>query len=193
MIAFIRGTVAAYGADWVIVENSGMGWRISYPHTDTVRLNQNISVYTFMHVSENDVGLYGFESQEEEEFFLRLISVKGLGPRTAMNMLSRTNYRNLIASIEQGNVATLKSIPGIGAKTASQIILDLKGKLVQTAPEDQKYTPAVAEACDALKNLGYKQGEINLAAKVMSEQAGLKTEEYLKIGLQALMKAKMGG
>ena len=69
MIAFIRGTVAAYGADWVIVENNGMGWRISYPHTDTVRLNQNISVYTFMHVSENDVGLYGFESQEEEEFF----------------------------------------------------------------------------------------------------------------------------
>ena len=57
MIAFIRGTVAAYGADWVIVENNGMGWRISYPHTDTVRLNQKISVYTFMHVSENDVGL----------------------------------------------------------------------------------------------------------------------------------------
>ena len=110
-----------------------------------------------------------------------------------MNMLSRTNYRNLIASIEQGNVATLKSIPGIGAKTASQIILDLKGKLVQSAPEDQKYATEIAEACDALKNLGYKQGDINLAAKIMNEQAGLKTEEYLKIGLQALMKAKMGG
>ena len=193
MIAFIRGIVAAYGADWVIVENNGMGWRISYPHTDAVRLNQNISVYTFMHVSENDVGLYGFESQEEEEFFLRLISVKGLGPRTAMNMLSRTNYRNLIASIEQGNVATLKSIPGIGAKTASQIILDLKGKLVQADTKLEKYEQPVQEALEALKNLGYKPGELQTAGKVMSEKTGLTTEEYLKIGLQALVRAKLGG
>lgn len=73
MIAFIRGTVAAYGNDWIVVENSGIGWHMAYPHVENLRLNTEVSVYTYMHVSENDVALFGFESQEEKELFLRLI------------------------------------------------------------------------------------------------------------------------
>ena len=124
---------------------------------------------------------------------MRLISVKGLGPKTAMNMLMKKSYADLIGIIEHGDVAALKSMPGIGAKTASQIILDLKGKLVESSENQPKYSSAIEDALEALKNLGYKQGEINQCAKVMSEEEGLTTEQYLKIGLQYLMKKKVGG
>ena len=192
MIAFIKGKVSSYGVDWVVLENEGIGWYINYPHSDTLKLNDNVIIYTYMNVTENDVSLFGFESLEEKELFLKLISVKGLGPKTALNMLSRSNYNNLIATIEQGNVDTLKAIPGIGAKTASQIILDLKGKLVATTNNSKKYSSEINDACEALKNLGYKQGEIASAANIMSERPNLSTEEYVKIGLQHLMKKMMG-
>lgn len=191
MIAFIRGTVASYGADWIVVENSGIGWQMAYPHTGDIRLNQEISVHTYMHVSENDVALFGFDSAEEKELFMRLISVKGLGPKTAMNMLAHSGYNTVIAAIEEGNVAVLKKMPGIGAKSASQIVLDLKGKLVAAPVRSQKqaeasWPPEIADALEGLKNLGYKQGELIPAANKMSETPGLTTAEYLRIGLKFL-------
>ena len=192
MIAFIKGNVSAYGTDWLVIEQNGIGWRVYYPHTEAIHLNETIQIFTYMHITENDVSLFGFESQEEHDLFLRLISVKGLGPKTAINMLAHTTANRLIASIEQGDVNLLKTMPGIGAKTASQIILDLKGKLVQSKDSKESYSTEIHDACEALKNLGYKQGEITQAAKVMSESNSLSTEEYLKIGLQFLMKKKVG-
>ena len=192
MIAFIRGEVAAYGNDWIIVENNGIGWQMSYPHIENVRLNTEVSVYTYMHVSENDVALFGFESQEEKELFLRLISVKGLGPKTAMNMLAHSGYNKVVKAIEEGNVAALKKMPGIGAKSASQIVLDLKGRLVATPVRTQNaqvtYPQEISDALEGLKNLGYKQGELGPAANKMSETPGLTVEEYIRIGLKFLMK-----
>ncbi|MDO4520631.1 MAG: Holliday junction branch migration protein RuvA [Erysipelotrichaceae bacterium] len=191
MIAFIRGKIAAYGTDWLIIENNGMGWQMAYPHTENVRLGSEVSVYTYMHVTENDVSLFGFESQEEKELFLRLISVKGLGPRTAMNMLAHSGYNTVIKAIEEGNVAALKKMPGIGAKSASQIVLDLKGKLVAapvkpSAAPAQSYPPEIADALEGLKNLGYKPGELGPVASKMLESPGLTTAEYLRIGLKFL-------
>lgn len=192
MIAFIRGKVASYGNDWIVVENNGIGWQMAYPHVENVRLNSEISVYTYMHVSENDVALFGFESQEEKELFLRLISVKGLGPKTANNMLAHSGYSNVVKAIEDGNVAALKKMPGIGAKSASQIVLDLKGRLVaapvRTQSASQSYPKEIEEALEGLKNLGFKQGELGPAANKMSETPGLTTEQYLKIGLQFMMR-----
>ncbi|MBE6128463.1 MAG: Holliday junction branch migration protein RuvA [Erysipelotrichaceae bacterium] len=193
MIAFIRGTVAAYGADWIVVDNHGVGWQIAYPHTDRVTLQQEISVHTYMHLTENDVSLYGFESMEEKELFQRLISVKGLGPRTAMNMLTAAGYEAIVGAVETGNVAALKKMPGIGAKSASQIVLDLKGKLVAAPAAPSKaaaevYPAEIRDAMEGLRNLGYKQNEVNAAAKVMNESPGLTTAEYLRIGLRFLSK-----
>lgn len=190
MIAFIRGKVAAYGTDWIIVENNGIGWQMSYPHTADLRLNSDVSVYTYMHVTENDVSLFGFESQEEKELFLRLISVKGLGPKTAMNMLAHSGYSTVIMAIEEGNVAALKKMPGIGAKSASQIVLDLKGKLV-AAPEKAsantpQYPPEIQDALEGLKGLGFKPAELTPAASKMLETPGKTTAEYIRIGLQFL-------
>lgn len=193
MIAFITGTVAAYTVDTIIVNNQGIGWEIYYPHTDKIRLNEQVNIYTYMHITENDVSLFGFESMREKELFMRLISVKGIGPRTVMPILTKADTDTIIGSIEQGNVAFLKSMPGIGNKTASQIILDLKGKLVETEQKGKPVPAAVAEAMEALKNLGYKTAEINSAANVMNEKPGLTTEEYIRMGLQFLMKKKLGG
>ena len=188
MIAFVSGQVVSYGADWVIVDNHGMGWYINFPHTANLRLHQEVQIYTYMHISENDVALYGFESMEERDLFLRLISVKGLGPRTALNMLSKTTAGRLIMTIEQGDVAYLKSMPGIGNKTASQIILDLKGKLVQHQEEDKQVSDEIRDAIEALKTFGYKQNEINQAVKIIREQPGLTSDAYLKLALQFLAK-----
>ena len=192
MIAFIQGTVEAFGTDWIIINNNGMGYRLSYPHPDSVSLHQEMKVYTYMNVREDEVSLFGFADQQELDMFNHLIKVKGLGPKTAMNMLARHSYTDIISSIEQGNLSFLKGIPGIGSKTASQILLDLKGKLV-TEKEDAQYSSEIQDAMDALKNLGYKAGEINAAAKRMNEQSGLGSDQYLKIGLQFLMKRKIGG
>jgi len=193
MIALIQGKVASYTADAVVVENNGIGWLISYPHVDRVHLNEEIRVYTYMHVSENDIGLFGFESQKEKDLFLRLISVKGLGPKTAMAMLAKADADRIIRSIEDGDASFLKSMPGIGAKSASQIILDLKGKLVTTEDSKVQMTSELSDAAEALKNLGYKPAEVNSAVKQLSKETGLTSEQYLKKGLQILMKAKLGG
>jgi Holliday junction DNA helicase RuvA len=193
MIAFIEGRIAAYGADWVVLNNQGVGWKIAYPHTDEISLNQEVRIYTYMHITENDIALYGFRSQEEQDLFIRLIGVKGLGPKTALNMLTRSSMDNIIAAVEQGNVAALKALPGVGAKTASQIVLDLKGKLVQVpvkqgAAAQPVYSSEIMDAVEALKSLGWKPAEANNAAKVMNEHPGLSVNEYLRIGMQYLSK-----
>ena len=192
MIAFIKGFVQSYGSDWLIVDHDGMGWKVSYAHTDKIHLNEEIMVYTYLHYTEAEMSLYGFESQEEMDLFLRLISVKGLGPRTAMNMLARASADKIILAVESGDVTALKAMPGIGAKSASQIVLDLKGRLVAAPVRSQAQQPSypqeIQDALEGLKNLGYKQGELGPAANKMSETPGLTTEQYLRIGLQFLMK-----
>ena len=197
MIAFIRGTIAAYGADYIIVDHDGMGWQIAYPHTDHIHLNEEIKVYTYMHFTENDTSLFGFESQEEKELFLRLISVKGLGPKTAMNMLASAGYDAVINAIETGDVASLKKMPGIGAKSASQIVLDLKGKLVQVevkakAASANQYPPEINDALEGLKGLGYKPSELGGAANEMMDKPGLSTKEYLQMGLRIMARGRTG-
>lgn len=199
MIAFIKGTVASYTADSIVIDHDGMGWEIAYPHTDQVSLNQEIKVFTYLHISENDMRLFGFASQEEKDLFLRLITVKGLGPKTAMNMLSRAGYDSIYGWIEEENVTALKKMPGIGAKSASQIVLDLKGKLVAPVENPKKesavssYPPEISDALEGLKNLGYRPGELTGCAEYLNSHPGLKTEEYLKMGLRYLMNQKLGG
>lgn len=195
MIAFIKGTVASYTIDSVVIDHDGMGWEMAYPHTDRITLNQTVQIYTYLHIFDGGMNLYGFETQAEKELFLRLISVKGLGPKTAMAMLSKAGYESIIRSIENGDVSALKKMPGIGAKSASQIVLDLKGKLVQTeltSPKpnvNSKYSKELQDAIEGLKNLGFKQSELQSCVNKLYETPGLTTEQYLRLGLQLMAKA----
>ncbi len=191
MIAFIKGTVFSYGIDWVIVDVNGVGYKIFFGHPEILTLNKDILIYTYQHVREDEISLYGFTSKEENDLFLKLINVKGIGPKIAMNVVSKANYKDIINSIENNDIAFLKSMPGIGAKAASQIILDLKGKLVNEQI-DNKISSAINDALEGLKSLGYKQGELNSITNNLMEYQNLSSDEYLKIGLQLLMKKKTG-
>ena len=198
MIAFIKGCVVSYTTDSVVLDHNGMGWQISYPHCDKISLNQEITIHTYMHISENDMSLYGFESDQEKQLFLRLISVKGLGPKTAMNMLGRAGSSSIIQAIETGDVAALKKMPGIGAKSASQIVLDLKGRLVTTEIHStdhpvSAYPAEIADALEGLKNLGYKGNELTAVGNMLKEKPGLSVGEYVRLGLQYLSRLQKGG
>ena len=117
MIAFVKGKVASYGADWVVVDCHDIGYQMAYPHPENLHLNDEVFIYTYLHITENDMSLFGFESQDEKALFLKLISVKGLGPKTAMGMLSKCGYQSIVSAIETGDVTLLKKMPGIGAKS----------------------------------------------------------------------------
>ncbi len=187
MIAFIDGIVDSFGADYVVLDNHGMGYKMLYAHTNDLKLNDHVKLYTYMHITENDISLFAFNSLLEQDLFMKLISVKGLGPKTAINMLTKSSVNHLITVIESGDVTALKNVPGIGNKTASQIILDLKGKLVASEEETStKYSQAILDAIEALKNLGYKQNELNQVAKHLSKEPDLDTAQYLKLGLKFL-------
>ena len=195
MIAFIAGVVADVTKDTIVIDHDGMGWEVFYPHPERLHSGDEVRVFTYLHIVENDMKLYGFETAGEKQLFMRLISVKGLGPKTAMGILAKADYDHIVAAIESDDVKFLKSMPGIGPKAASQIVMDLKGKLVAVEEEKkQKDVPvAVQEAADGLKNFGYKQSEIAKAVHKMMEKPGLSTQEYLRIGLRALMKNSAGG
>ena len=193
MIAFIKGTVYSFGLDHVIIETvSGIGYKVYYNHSQPLTLGQNILLFTYQQIREDAHVLFGFIRKEELELFEKLISVKGLGPKTALGILTAASYSQVVNAIEQGEVAFLKKMPGIGAKTASQIILDLKGKLVSTEESKPVVNSKIMDAMEALKALGYKNAEIQAISKQMQEQDLATAEAYVKLGLQLLLKRKGG-
>lgn len=194
MIAFIKGKIVAKNLDNIIVENNGIGYRINFVQFDKVTLNQEACIYTYQHVREDEISLYGFISEQDHDLFIKLISVKGLGPKTALNAFKISNANNIIKAIENNDLAYIKKLPGVGAKTASQIILDLKGKLVQETKEDaEELSSAMQDAIEGLKALGYKTNEIQGIIKHLKAQGDLSSDEYLKLGLQMMLKRKIGG
>lgn len=192
MIAFILGKVHSYGRDYLIVENNGIGYYMYFSRPEKISLGQEIMVHTYQHVREDEISLYGFLTQEEKELFLNLISVKGVGPKTAIVILGSVPASELVQAIEMGDLPFLKRMPGIGAKTASQIILDLKGKLVEDQTKAVSKSVAFEDAIVALKSLGYKNAEIQAISKELSSHTDYTTDEYIKLGLQLLLKRKGG-
>lgn len=190
MIAFVKGTVFQTNKDSVILENNGIGYQIFTPNPKTLVYGSELMLFTYQHVREDAILLFGFAKQEEYELFMRLIDVKGLGPKTAVNILSVASASSLIDAIEKNDVAYLKSMPGIGAKTAQQIVLDLKGKLV--LQDDKKaisteMNDILQDACDALLALGYKQSEINKVLKEVSLMEYQSVDEAIRLALNCFM------
>lgn len=189
MITFIRGTVYSFGSDYVIIDNNGIGYYIYFNHQDMLTLNQTITLFTYQHFREDATVLYGFIDKKELDIFTQMISVKGLGPKTAIGILGRCRYEDLVMAIENGQVSFLQALPGVGKKMASQIILDLKGKLVEPVNND-KNSPEIDEVTNALKSLGYKTAEINGVISELVKMDLQKSEDYLKAALQMLAKRK---
>ncbi|MDL2276923.1 Holliday junction branch migration protein RuvA, partial [Breznakia sp. OttesenSCG-928-G09] len=116
MIAFVKGNVVSYSADSVIIDNGGIGYRIFMPNPALLTLNQETLIYTYHHIREDAQILFGFTSMEEHDLFTQLISVKGIGPKIAINALSVGSWQQIVEAIETKNATYLKSLPGIGNK-----------------------------------------------------------------------------
>ncbi|MGX8834168.1 Holliday junction branch migration protein RuvA [Amedibacillus sp. YH-ame6] len=191
MIAFIKGIIHSYSNDSLIIENNGIGYRVYISNPTVVSLQSEVILYTYQHVREDAITLFGFTSMEEHDLFLQLISVKGVGPKTALSMLAVCPVKKMVEAIENNDVKLLKTLPGIGAKSASQIVLDLKGKLVEEVVEiEVKENAELVDALEALKALGYKNAEINSIKKELSKQSDLNSDQYIRSALSMLAKRK---
>ncbi len=191
MLNYIIGKVSEVALETITFEANGIGYYLFVSHPEDFHVEDRlIKLYVYLQVREDEFTLYGFNSKEEKKLFLRLINVSGIGPKTTINMLSKTSVDSLVQAIETSNISYLKKLPGIGPKAAQQIVLDLKGKLVLDTSLTNKVDNANAELMDAknaLKELGFKA---NLVDSVLSSLANesLSADEYLKKALQLLKK-----
>ena len=184
MIYFLRGKVALKDGDTVIIDVRDVGYQVLVSHIDDYEIGDEVLVYTYNVVREDEQYLVGFSSLDEKSVFLSLIKVKGLGPKSAIGALSSTTPQEVVNAIASNNVAFLKKLPGIGAKAAAQIILDLKGQLTGGSKGD----PTVYdEVYDALKGLGFKGAAIDRVLATINEPDA-SAEDILRIALNKLRK-----
>lgn len=190
MIAFIRGVVFNTLNDSVIVDVHDVGYVVFTSQPRTYTIGKSVFFYTYHHIREDANQLYGFTTKEDFDLFLRLIDVKGLGCKSALNMLSGSTANKVIEAIEKGDVTFLKGMPGIGAKTAQQIVLDLKGKLVLKDEESEIVDDLLNDARDALLALGYKANEIKSVLAIVALKEYKSSDEAIRLALTEFMKRK---
>ena len=179
MYNYIKGIVTEINSNYICLENNLIGYLIYTVNPYTFRLNNEYKVYLYECVREDEISLYGFKDINERDLFLKLISVKGLGPKMALPLLAG-NSEDVIQAIENGNIEYLKKFPKIGDKVARQIILDLKGKLVSDEVAVQN-----DELVSALQALGYKQADIKKILPSITENT---IEKQIKEALKLLLK-----
>lgn len=180
MYDYIIGKVTDVEANYVTIENGGIGYLIYVANPYTYTLDTEYKIYIYEQVREDELTLYGFINKKERELFLQLINVKGLGCKMALPMLTSGNTEEIISAIESENISYLKKFPKIGDKVARQIILDLKGKLVSTEVVVQDYE----EVKETLKALGYKASDIE---KVLPKITSKETKEQIKEALKLMI------
>ena len=186
MYGYISGTVKEIEPSYIIIDNHGIGYQIYVPNPYGFMLEKEYTVYTYSNIREDEYTLYGFKTKEEKELFLKLISVKGLGPKMALPMLATGSISMIEEAIETENINYLKKFPKIGDKVARQVILDLKGKLNVINTGLFKKEDHSNELSEALQGLGYKQADIK---KVISKVNTSNTlEEQIKEALKLLLK-----
>ncbi len=185
MIAFLKGVLAGKTASCAYVDVQGVGYAVGMSQGALAKLpavGQPVQVQTYMQVSDNGIALYGFLTLEEKALFERLIGVGGVGPKVALAALSSFTPEGLVAAVQAQDVAAVQKIPGVGKKTASRIILELKGSFDQGLASlfDASGAPAsaVAVAAERLKGareallaLGFASAEADVALKGAPEDA----------------------
>lgn len=189
MYHYLEGKIEDIYFDSITIDVGGVGYDVIVSHPGDFHRGEHRRVPVYLHIKEDAHMLYGFTSREEKELFIKLISVSGIGPKTAIGVLGGTTTSSLIQSIETGNTSNLKKLPGIGPKAAQQIILDLKGKLIlETNPKvSGQLTSEMEDAKEGLRALGFKVSEID-AAFARIEDRTLKSADYLKLALKLLKK-----
>ena len=182
MYFYIKGIVSIIDTNYIVVDNNGVGYLIYVANPYYYKEKNEYTVYVYQQIREDENTLYGFNTLEEKDLFMKLISVKGLGCKMALGMFS-SNIDDLYSAIETGNISFLKKFPKIGDKVAKQIILDLKGKLNTT---NVKVNNDYDELIEVLKGLGYKSSDIN---KILpSIKSDMNIEDQIKEALKLMLK-----
>ena len=182
MIARISGTLIYKHVTYVIVDAHGIGYRVFVPLTTFYELpdiGQQVNLNIHTHVKQDSINLFGFHTNEERDIFQLMISVAGIGPKLAMNILSGISARELILAVSHGNLNRLVNIPGLGKKLAQRLLLELKDKVMKLCSEDVIGLPGAYMTADelmkedvmsALINLGYKSHNVrNILDRVFNE------------------------
>lgn len=200
MYDYINGIVAGKGHNELVVEAGGVGYSL-YCSLNTMQdalpVGEMMRVYTYLNVTQDGITLFGFATKEEREMFLRLTTVSGIGPKTAIGILGSMSMRDLTLAIVTGDTAVLSRAPGIGKKTAQRIALELKEQISSDEVEGlSSFAPGAAaavsqsdpitEAMIALQSLGYTQGEAMQALSSVKDKSD-QPDELVRLALRGMM------
>ena len=200
MYEYLRGVITEVTPYYIVVDVNGVGYQVyvanPFKYEEDEHAEQKVFVYQA--VRDNDISLYGFKNSSEKQLFLKLLDVSGIGPKSALAILANDDNRGLINAINSDDDGYLTKFPGIGKKTAKQIILDLKGKLSDVDSdmltgqdnldlELNASSPYLKESLEALRALGYTKTEVKRISKKLEKYDGKSTDDYLRQGLRLLM------
>ncbi|HBM4247785.1 TPA: Holliday junction branch migration protein RuvA [Listeria monocytogenes] len=201
MYDYIKGTVTTITPEYIVVEAGQIGYQIitGNPFSFQRLEGTEAQVFLYQHVREDNISLFGFQTTEERYLFKKLLSVSGIGPKSALAIIASGDVVPLISAIESEDDVYLTKFPSVGKKTARQIILDLKGKLadvlaseiVYVAPENDMVaglSPQLEEAVLALEALGYSTRELKKVIPKLSKEEDLTSDAYIKLALQLMTK-----
>lgn len=189
MIGALTGTVDLLDRPSLIIDVGGVGYRVLVTNEvfSKAKPGDKIKLYTYTHVKEDALDLFGFEEMEDLKLFENFLTVPGIGPKTAMNVFSFHKRGDVIQGILNGDVSVFTSVPRLGIKNAQKIIIELKSKIGSTKDLDLtgKEYEEQAEVINALKNFGFTQQEAQKALKEIKKD-GLSTEEKIRQALRIL-------
>jgi holliday junction DNA helicase RuvA len=185
MISYIKGIVLSRDLKGATIETGGIGYKVFLTQHFLKKISpgQKVAVWTHLAARENSMELFGFENKEELDFFEMLISVSGIGPKTALNILNISEIKTIKEAVSSGDVTHLVKVSGIGRKNAEKIVVELRDKLGAAEVSGEKLKGDI-DALEALKSLGYSQSEAREALKKVSadtKNTSAKIKEALKI------------
>lgn len=199
MINFIEGKLKEVLDNKIVVETSGVGYDIFFPASNFKNLpaiDEDIKVYTYMHVKEDEMSLYGFLTREDKEMYLKLLTVSGVGPKGALNIISTLGFSTLIKAISNDDSKMIASVQGIGSKTASKICIELGDKvrkmkfdekldIIKVNNEASKQISVIKdEVVEALIALGYKESKAREMIENIEVEENVSVSDLLKLALK---------
>ena len=183
MYSYIKGIITEINTNYIVIESGSIGYLVYTPNPFSFKENEEVKIYIYQVVKEDELSLYGFKTVEEKEMFLKLISVKGMGPKMTLPILATGSISGIVDAIERENILYLKKFPKIGDKVAKQMILDLKGKLNINIDETTIVDNNTDELIEVLLGLGYKMPDIKriLPNVNKEEEIGNQVKEALRL------------
>ena len=196
MYEYLTGLVTVVAPQYIVVDVNGVGYKllVANPYRYQEDRTKKVQVYVYQAVREDNISLFGFTDQNEKKLFMQLINVSGIGPKSALAILANPDHQGLVDAITNNNVNYLTKFPGIGKKTASQIVLDLRDKLTNESSSslfattqltvDATVNRELKDALEALAALGYKERDIKKVQKTLMKEEQMATDEYLRQALR---------